>query len=146
MIPILCGSFHNYIMNGTPPADDPGLNRFIEDLKAATNGRNVLAVASVDLAHVGPNFGDDFTMDADRRADLAESDRSLMDAIRQGDADRFFREILAVGDRNRICGFSSIYLMLGYLGQTDGVKVAYEHCAADTADNSLVSICGMLLN
>jgi hypothetical protein len=36
--------------------------------------------------------------------------------------------------------------MLRYLGETDGVKVAYEHCAADTADASLVSICGMLLD
>jgi hypothetical protein len=106
----------------------------------------VLAVTSVDLAHVGPNFGDDFVMDGDRRAALADSDRSLMDAIRQGDAARFYEEIAAVEDRNRICGFSSIYLMLRYLGETDGVKVAYEHCAADTAEASLVSICGILLD
>jgi AmmeMemoRadiSam system protein B len=145
MIPILCGSFHHFVMNGGHPAQDAVLNRFVNELKAATNGRRVLAVASVDLAHVGPNFGDDFVMDSDRRAELADRDRSLMDAIRQGDAERFYGEIAAVQDRNRICGFSSIYLMLRYLGQTDGVKVAYEHCAADTADESLVSICGMLL-
>ncbi|MFZ0545159.1 MAG: hypothetical protein WAM60_06960 [Candidatus Promineifilaceae bacterium] len=76
---------------------------------------------------------------------MADSDRSLMDAIRQGDAARFYREIAAVQDSNRICGFSSIYLMLRYLETTEGVKVAYEHCAADTADALLVSICGMLL-
>ncbi len=146
MIPILCGSFHHFVMNGSHPAQDKVINRFVEELKAATNGRRVLAVASVDLAHVGPNFGDEYIMDGDRRAELADSDRSLMDAIRQGDADRFYREIAAVEDRNRICGFSSIYLMLRYLGETDGVKVAYEHCGADTADASLVSICGMLLD
>jgi AmmeMemoRadiSam system protein B len=146
MIPILCGSFHHFVINGGHPAEDAVLNRFIRELKAATNGRRVLAVASVDLAHVGPNFGDDYVMDGDRRAELADSDRSLMDAIRQGDAARFYREIATVEDRNRICGFSSIYLMLRYLGETEGVKVAYEHCGADTADESLVSICSMLLN
>ena len=145
MIPILCGSFHHFVMNGSHPAEDPLLTRFVEALRVETAGRRVLAVASVDLAHVGPNFGDDFVMDGDRRAALADSDRSLMDAIRQGDAARFYGEIAAVEDRNRICGFSSIYLMLRYLGETDGVKVAYEHCAADTAEASLVSICGMLL-
>ncbi|MFZ0547109.1 MAG: AmmeMemoRadiSam system protein B, partial [Candidatus Promineifilaceae bacterium] len=145
MIPILCGSFHHFVMNGSHPAEDPVLTRFVEALKRETAGRRVLAVASVDLAHVGPNFGDDFVMDGDRRAALAESDRSLMDAIRQGDAARFYREIAAVEDSNRICGFSSIYLMLRYLETSDGVKVAYEHCPADTADSSLVSICGMLL-
>lgn len=145
MIPILCGSFHHYVMNGRHPAQEPRLNRFIETLREETAGRRVLAVASVDLAHVGPNFGDNFVMDSDRRAELADSDRSLMDAIRQGDAARFYREIAAVEDRNRICGLSAIYLMLRYLGETDGVKVAYEHCAADTAEASLVSICGMLL-
>jgi AmmeMemoRadiSam system protein B len=145
MIPILCGSFHNFVMNGGHPDNDPLLSRFVEALKKETAGRKVLAVASVDLAHVGPNFGDYFVMNKDRRSALADSDRSLMDAIRQGNAARFYEEIAAVEDRNRICGFSSIYLMLRYLGETSGVKVAYEHCAADTADASLVSICGMLL-
>jgi AmmeMemoRadiSam system protein B len=145
MIPILCGSFHHFVMNGGHPDNDPLLSRFVEALKKETAGRKVLAVASVDLAHVGPNFGDYFVMNKDRRSALADSDRSLMDAIRQGNAARFYEEIAAVEDRNRICGFSSIYLMLRYLGETSGVKVAYEHCAADTADASLVSICGMLL-
>jgi AmmeMemoRadiSam system protein B len=145
MIPILCGSFHHFVMNGGHPAEDPLLTRFVEALRAETDGRRVLAVASVDLAHVGPNFGDGFVMDIERRATLADSDRSLMEAVNQGDAERFYQEIAGVEDRNRICGFSSIYLMLRYLGPTSGLKVAYEHCPADAEDHSLVSICGLLL-
>jgi AmmeMemoRadiSam system protein B len=132
-------------MNGGHPAEDPLLTRFIAALQAETRGRRVLAVASVDLAHVGPNFGDAFVMDIERRATLADSDRSLMEAVNQGDAERFYQEIAGVEDRNRICGFSSIYLMLRYLGPTSGLKVAYEHCPADAEDHSLVSICGLLL-
>ena len=105
----------------------------------------MLAVASVDLAHVGPNFGDDFFMDALRRDELTRKDSSLMEAIAHGDAERFYNEVAAVEDRNRICGFSSIYLMLRYLGPTNGLSIAYEHCPADRQDTSLVSICGMLL-
>jgi hypothetical protein len=51
-----------------------------------------------------------------------------------------------VQDRNRICGFSPIYLMLRYLsGVEDGVRVDYQHCSADERNESLVSICGLLL-
>lgn len=145
VVPILCGSFQHFIMNGHHPSADPKLNAFIETLQAKTAGKNVLAVASVDLAHVGPNFGDDFFMDALRRDELTKNDKSLMEAIAHGDAERFYNEIAAVEDRNRICGFSSIYLMLRYLGPTKGRSIAYEHCPADRQDTSLVSICGMLL-
>lgn len=145
VVPILCGSFHHFVTNDHHPADDPRLNTFIETLQAQTAGKKVLAVASVDLAHVGPNFGDDFFMDSTRRETLANSDASLMEAIALGDADRFYREVAAVEDQNRICGFSSIYLLLRYLGDVNGHSIAYEHCPADQQDNSLVSICGMLL-
>jgi AmmeMemoRadiSam system protein B len=145
MIPILCGSFHHFLIDDHHPADDLQLTNFIESLKDVTDGKRVLVVASVDLAHVGPNFGDDFIMDDDRREKLTESDAALMKAITLGDVDRFYDEIAKVEDRNRICGFSSIYLMLRYLGATRGQVVAYEHCPADAEDTSLVSICGLLL-
>lgn len=145
MAPILCGSFHHFVGNGRHPADDPHLTAAITALQEATAGRRVLAVASVDLAHVGPNFGDSFPMDSQRRARLVESDGRLLEAITNGDAGRFYHEVASVGDRNRICGFSSIYLMLRYLGATAGVTVAYEQCPADPQNTSLVSICGLLL-
>ena len=145
MLPILCGSFQGFITNGHHPAGDRSLNSFIETLRAATAGTRVLAVASVDLAHVGPSFGDDFLMDAERRDEIRESDESLIEAIGRGDDERFYWEVAAVEDRNRICGFSSIYLMLRYLDSASGVQVAYQHCPADNQNTSLVSICAMLL-
>lgn len=146
MIPILCGSFHHFIANGHHPDDDPIFNTFIETLQRLSAGKRVLAVASVDLAHVGPSFGDNFTMNDHRRQELLQSDAHLMAAIARGDADRFYTEIAVVEDRNRICGFSSIYLLLRFLGQAEGRVIAYEHCPADQEDASLVSICGMLLD
>ncbi|MDX1613256.1 MAG: AmmeMemoRadiSam system protein B [Candidatus Promineifilaceae bacterium] len=144
-IPILCGSFHHFVANGHHPDDEARFARFVETLQTETAGKRVLAVASVDLAHVGPSFGDEFVMDEDRRQALKRRDGSLMEAISQGAATRFFDEIAAVNDRDRICGFSAIYLLLRYLGQTSGRQVAYTHCPADQEDNSLVSICGLLL-
>lgn len=149
MTSILCGSFQHFVSNGHHPGVDERLNAFVEALQEATAGRRVLAVASVDLAHVGPAFGDPLPMNEERRARLSRSDRALIAAINSGDHDRFYDEIAAVNDRNRICGFSSTYLMLRYLeegGPVQGTEVAYEQCAADEQEGSLVSICGLLLD
>ncbi|MBP8000507.1 MAG: AmmeMemoRadiSam system protein B [Chloroflexi bacterium] len=146
MIPILCGSFHHFVTHGSHPSQDPQMNSLINVLKEATQGKRVLAIASVDLAHVGPNFGDPFPMDKPRRQAIRESDQRLMAATRAGQADIFYQEIAQVRDQNRICGFSSIYLMLRFLENHQGQEIAYAHCPADDQDNSLVSICGLLLD
>ncbi len=145
MIPILVGSFYHYL-DGGHPADEPAFNRFLETLARETAGRRVLAVGSVDLAHVGPAFGDPFPMDDARRARLRAEDEALIRAILCGDAAGFFAQIQSVRDRNRICGFAPIYLLLRYLQSTGGVQVGYDHCPADAEDASLVSICGLLLD
>jgi AmmeMemoRadiSam system protein B len=145
MIPILVGSFAHHLENGTHPAREAHLARFVDSLRCETAGRRVLVVGSVDLAHVGPNFGDPFVMDDSRRAELLQQDQNLIDAILQGNAAGFYDQIAAIDDRNRICGFAPLYLMLSYMGPTTGIAVAYDHCPADPQAASLVSICGLLL-
>lgn len=145
MIPILIGSFHHFVQRGTHPANDPTLTKAIETLKQETAGRKVLAVASVDFAHVGPAFGDDYTMDSTRRSQLHTTDHSLVRAITHGDSSSFYDQIAQIENANKVCGFSPIYLMLEFLGETEGVQVAYDQCSADEEDNSLVSIAGILL-
>ena len=145
MIPILVGSFHHFIGNGSHPAQDKTLMTAIDTLKKETAGKKVLAVASVDFAHVGPNFGDSFPMDQPRRAALRQTDDHLAQSIIRGDVTGFYDQIAAVNNKNRICGFSPIYLMLRYLGATEGVQIAYDQCTADEQDTSLVSIAGILL-
>lgn len=147
MIPILCGSFYHFVHNGEHPGHDELLMTAIETLKQETAGKKVLTVASVDFAHVGPTFGDEFYMDATRRQQLRKQDHKLIDAVLEGNADSFYNQIAAVQDSNRVCGFSPIYLMLRYLeAETSGTKVAYDQCSADNEDNSLVSISGLLIN
>ncbi len=145
MVPLLIGSFHHFLSNGHHPAHDPVFNHFLAALRQGTAGRRVLVVGSVDLAHVGPAFGDPFGMDTARRERLRSSDADLMSAILRGDAADFYRQIHQVQDRNRICGFAPLYLMLRFLESPGGEPVAYAHCPADPTDTSLVSICGLLL-
>jgi MEMO1 family protein len=147
MVPILCGSFYHFMGNGSHPAQDERLMTALAALRQATSGKRVLAVASVDLAHVGPVFGDNFVMDPDRRQQLQKEDEAIITAVMQGDAAHFYQRIAAVEDRNRVCGFAPIYLMLHYLESVNGGhQVAYAQCPADPNNHSLVSICGLLLD
>ncbi len=146
VVPVLVGSFQHFLTNGEHPQDDRQISSFIEALQKETAGKRTLVVASVDLAHVGPSFGDYFIMDQTRRDRLADQDRDLISAALNGDADSWYSQIASVGDQNRICGFAPTYLTLRYLGQTSGTQIAYDQCSADHQDTSLVSICGLLLD
>ena len=85
MVPILVGSFHHFVTSGSHPAQEERFNRFLDTLRRETAGRRVLVVGSVDLAHVGPAFGDAFGMDAGRRSRLRGEDEALMTTVTAGD-------------------------------------------------------------
>ena len=124
MVPILVGSFHHFVTNGEHPGRDELLMTAVDTLKRETAGKKVLIVASVDMAHVGPAFNDDFVMDMSRRERLRTQDEGLITAVLQGDAASFYDQIATVQDRNRICGFSPIYLMLRYLETVEnGIQI-----------------------
>ena len=146
MVPLLIGSFQHFVMGQGHPAKDSKMMGFVDALKQATKGKRVLCVASVDLSHVGHVFGDDYIMDGAKRQTLVHTDTSLMEAVSLGDGERFYSEIASIEDRNKVCGFSPLYLMLKYMETTSGHPIAYQHCTADAQDHSLVSICGMLLD
>ena len=149
VIPILVGSFYHFTPHQHPGSDEK-LMRFIETLQRVTQGKRVLSVASVDLAHVGPAFDSNYLMDNRKREELAKSDLAIREAIMAGDSESFYQQIAKTRNANNICGFSPIYMMLRYLnsgGNTcNASDIAYDQCEADEQNTSVVSICGMLID
>ncbi len=145
MVPILTGSFADFIFGQGDPAGDATLAAFLATLRqqAWRAGRQVLVVASGDLAHVGPAFGGPQVNAADRAA-IRQADAELMQQLAAGSPANFFAAIQAVEDRNNICGLSPFYLALRLLGEVEGQVVAYDQCPADQSNTSLVSVCGMV--
>jgi AmmeMemoRadiSam system protein B len=146
IVPILCGSFHEFSEGIADPATNERFARLLEALRLATMGRRVLVVAAADLAHVGPAFGDDRPLDNDDRRRLAAADERLLESVRIGDAEAFLDQLRAERDGRRVCGLPPIYLMLRFLGRSDGTIVNYEQCPADAEGGSLVSIAGVVLH
>jgi len=127
MVPILCLSFHELIASGTSPRSEPAVAAFVDALRDAivASGRRCCLIASADLAHVGPRFGDPRPVDARQLADVAQKDLAMLERATERDAEGFFRFVQAEEDRRRICGFSSIYTLLSTLDAEQGQLLKY---------------------
>jgi hypothetical protein len=145
VLPVLCGSFHEFVTDSGDPAADDDITAAIEYIREATAGRRALVVAAGDLAHVGPAFGDAGPVDAEGRELLKQRDAESIAAIRDADAARFFSLSSAETDSRRVCGLSCIYVALRLLEGAKGESMGYQQCAADPEGGSLVSIVGAVL-
>jgi AmmeMemoRadiSam system protein B len=147
VVPILVGGFHHFIHNGASPAQDELLQRVLATLAGAVHDRNVVVVASGDLAHVGPAFGGE-PLDVTRRAAVADADARLIEQMAAGSADGFFEGIRQIRDANNVCGVAPIYLTLQLLqqlgGAVTGEAAGYASCPADDRNSSAVTVGGML--
>lgn len=143
LLPILTGSFGDFVAGRGEPAQDATLNAFLETLRQQMAGRRALVVASGDLSHVGPAFGGQ-PLDLAGRARIKAADDELIRQMSAGSAKGFFQAIKQEQDRNNVCGLAPFYLMLRLLGDVEGQMIAYDQCPADEQETSLVSACGMV--
>jgi len=145
VVPILCGSFGDFVAGQGDPATHPPFAAALEVLRRTMASRQTLVVAAADLAHVGPAFGDPHGLDFIGRAQLRRADERLLQTIYAGDAAAFFEHLKAEGDRRHVCGLPPIYLTLRLLGQVSGEPAGYALCPADPQGLSWVTVAGVVL-
>ncbi len=125
-LPIVTGSMHEYVaVNGKPTADNE-LMAFISKLQKLESvfEKKVLIVASVDFAHIGRKFGDDFN--AEYYLDtVRKEDAVLLNKLSEGDSDEFLEKISKDKDKWKICGTSPIYLLMQILNNSKGTVLDY---------------------
>lgn len=127
IVPILCGSFHEFIEKGISPLEERPVRQFIEGLKESVSslGRKVFYLASADLAHMGLQFGDpEGIREYDLRI-LAEEDQAMLAFVERLDGEGFFSSILKEKDRRRICGLPAIYTLLSTMEAKEGRLLRY---------------------
>lgn len=125
VLPVLCSAISH--LDDPAPATD----RFLAALGRAVAGRQVCFVASADLSHVGPQYGDPRPPTPAEAARLEARDRETLAFVEAGDAAGFHRDALRDDDRRRLCGLAPIYAalrasgtgarLLHYERWTDGV-------------------------
>lgn len=134
IVPILIGSFSKYLSPLAPvrsPREDPAVDGFIRALRdaAGSAGAPVVFVAAADLAHVGPRFGDREPLSESLLEEVRRADLRLLAHVEAGDAEGFFREMAADGDRRRICGWPAIYTLMHLLDGKRSRLLLYDQAA-----------------
>lgn len=127
ILPVLASYLHESLWAGGAPEADPRVPRFLDALRdaVAASSRRVCLVAGVDLAHVGPRFGDPDANTAASLARVEEADRAMLASVVAADARGFYDGVAADRDARRICGLSPIYTLLRLLPETPGRLLRY---------------------
>ena len=127
ILPVLASYLHESLRSGGNPEADPRVPRFVDALREtmAASSRRVCLVAGVDLAHVGPRFGDPKPNTATSLARVERADRAMLESVVGVDARGFYAGVAADHDARRICGLSPIYTLLRLLPEARGRLLRY---------------------
>lgn len=127
ILPVLASYLHEAVWLGTEPEADPRVPPFLDALREtiAASSRRVCLIAGVDLAHVGPRFGDPGPNTNDSLAEVERADRRMLETVVGGDASGFFASVASDRDARRICGLSPIYTLLRLLPGASGHLLRY---------------------
>ncbi len=139
ILPILVGSFHDLVLEGTEPIDSPDVKEFVGELAnllGAERGR-VCLVGGVDFAHVGKKFGDEEGIEPGFLAGVERDDRAMLEPIVAGDPAGLYESIRKDHDRRRICGFPPMYVQFAVQGKApQGQLLQYDR----TLDEKTASV------
>ena len=127
VLPVLASFLHEAVWTGGEPEADPRVPRFLDALADSIAGsdRRLCVIAGVDLAHVGPRFGDAQPNTGAVLERVAREDRAMLETVKAGDAAAFYGSVAADGDSRRICGLSPIYSFLRVLPGARGDILRY---------------------
>lgn len=113
IVPLLASSLGEFIDGERQlpeAAEDPMLRAAAECLSEATAGEGVMVMASADLAHVGPRFGDIQDVTNQFLSEVEDIDRDYLDAVAAGPIEGL-ASLASHGDRYHVCGSASIFLL-----------------------------------
>jgi AmmeMemoRadiSam system protein B len=113
IVPILCDSLHSMVPYGRSAREVDLVASFVSALQQVmrADGRRITLIAAVDLAHVGPRFGDSWSVDGRHQAEVGVADHELLGHVVAADADAYYAHVMRDQDARRICGFTPIYLV-----------------------------------
>jgi len=93
--------------------------------------KRVCVIASVDLDHVGPRYGDSFRPDHQTVTRHLAEDRELLALLSGGRIEPFLKEVACKNESKKICGFSPIYTLMHILPGVRGELLRLDHTVVD---------------
>ena len=122
----------------------------LHDILQEVGGRT-LFVASCDLSHVGPQFGEPRPVDDQRRMDVERHDREMMGKFLDADAEEFLASMNWNQNPTRWCSVGSMTALLGLLrsqasqrSEPDSVELIDYRQAVDPRGMAMVTSAAMV--
>ncbi len=147
IVPILCSLSHRYFDGNGPFAEERELfERFCHAMREVCrrSAKRVCFIASADLDHIGPRYGDSFEPHAGTIRTSLDADSTLLDLLERLDVRAFVETVARDNDSRRICGFSPMTTMFHCMeGATSGKRLALDHAKVDNR-NSFVTFASMV--
>ncbi len=118
-VPILCSSLERYAPE-KPPTGVERIEQTIEKIgavlrKRSQKGQTILVLAGIDLAHVGPRFGDQIELNKGTEQRVEVEDRKSLEFAMTLDANGFYRSVVADDHWRKVCGLSAGYAALRWM-------------------------------
>jgi AmmeMemoRadiSam system protein B len=127
IVPVLCGSFNRFMAQGVYPMESSVVSDFLNSMKEtiAASGRKVCLIASVDLSHIGPQFGAERHVSPGDLTQIQNADLKTLKSVEAVDAEGFWQSVANDGNRRNICGLSAIYTLISTMEEGEGKLLNY---------------------
>jgi AmmeMemoRadiSam system protein B len=149
IVPIACGGFFEELRTGASPLENPDIAEFVEALRETVHshqaqGKKIGLVASVDLAHVGSNFGDDEVLTPARLAGIKTQDLQFLQAVEAGDLSAVHAVLARDNNTRNVDAHPAVFTLLAAFPELRAQLLDYRQ-TFDKNSNSVVSFAAMSL-
>jgi MEMO1 family protein len=146
IVPILCSFPHHiFDQDQTQQPDRIAFDQFCHALREVCRRttKSVCFIASADLAHIGPRYGDNFVPHQGTISDVLQKDMESLGYLQSIDVQGFIRSVVRDHDSRRICGFPPITTMFHCMDAKQGQLLSLDFAQVDDR-NSFVSFTSMI--
>jgi AmmeMemoRadiSam system protein B len=149
IVPIICGGFFPEIKSGRSPETNPTIAEFVQALREVielweSRGKRVGLIASVDLSHVGTQFGDDSIITPRRLQQIETEDLLFLNCIEAGDKDAMHEAIAHDNNARNVDAHPAVWTLLAAFPELRGQLLHYAQ-AHNAQQNIVVSFASMVL-
>ena len=149
IVPILCGGFFEEIRTGRAPENNSDIAQFIEALREVTqiwenSGQRVGFIASVDGAHIGTPFGDNFVLTPELLQEIEAEDHAFWQTTCEGDQDAMHAHISRDDNARKVDAHPALYTLMAAFPDLHTELLHYDQ-AFNAARNELVSFASLAL-
>ncbi len=146
ILPILVGSFHDYIAGNEIPSESETIRAFVLALRKAVadSGKRVCYVVGADLSHMGKKFGDQEGLTDEQLDSTRRLDAEMLEHIEAMRTEEFFRHLQSTQDAQKVCGLPPIYTLLSALPPDCCGKLLHYDLHPEPQTESFVSFASLV--